>query len=192
LTWLTATTIALLAVAGLIGIGCVVLYAIYVAPSPRAALGILFLAMAALICGVLLGFLFGLPRSRTAGRKSDSQTSQGDANTPPDDDLGEQIRFTPNTNLEDVADWLTKILIGVGLVQLSQIGTWVTQFAENVANGLGDNRSSGLIVCALTYFTGLGFLIGYLWSRISFWQLVTITSYMFDTQRIQRNDDQPG
>ena len=52
--------------------------------------------------GALLGFLFGIPQY-FAGADTPSERSRA--------------TYQPNTNLTQVSDWLTKIIIGVGLVR---------------------------------------------------------------------------
>jgi len=60
----------------------------------------LFLAGASTVAGSLVGFLFGVPQYR---RPDHSSTRNANSTT------------TPNTNLEQISDWLTKIIVGVGL-----------------------------------------------------------------------------
>src|SRR5690242_13002216 len=70
---------------------------------------------ATLSVGGLLGFLFGIPRT-TRPRPSEapgSDDGRRDMSTTP---------YEPSNNLEQVADWLTKILVGVGLVELGTLG----------------------------------------------------------------------
>ena len=62
-------------------------------------------ALACLADGSLLGIVFGIPRSA-------SQIHF----TRPEDDRPE---FQANTNMEQISDWLTKILVGAGLVDLN-------------------------------------------------------------------------
>jgi tetratricopeptide (TPR) repeat protein len=77
----------------------------------------LAVAFAATMVGALLGFLFGIPRS----------LQQEASNPPATGDTGQQQggksklpalqAFRSNTSLEEISDWLTKIIIGIGLVQ---------------------------------------------------------------------------
>src|SRR4051794_33887578 len=63
--------------------------------------------LAAEACGGLLGLLFGVPRTidpEGGERKGAARVSYG-----------------ANTNLEQISDWLTKILVGLGLTQLGPI-----------------------------------------------------------------------
>ena len=69
----------------------------------------LFLAGASTLVGSLAGFLFGVPvREREPGTDD-----TGSANR--------SIGYRPNTNLEQISDWLTKIIVGIGLVQFPKI-----------------------------------------------------------------------
>jgi hypothetical protein len=114
--------------------------------------------------GSLLGFVFGIPR-----------TLQHDANLSPSQSLNqttpeqERIGYQINTNLEQISDWLTKIIIGVGLVQLGSIGQWLMTFSGAVGGGFGNSQLGQIYVLGiLLYFSGSGFLLGYLWTRLSF------------------------
>lgn len=114
----------------------------------------LILSGSALFVGVLTGFLFGIPK--TARRDIDRPTGgalvEGD--------------YQPNTNLEEISDWLTKMLVGVGLVELGRIPDLVDSVARYWAPCFGPACppafASGLIV----YFGAIGFLLGYLWTRL--------------------------
>ncbi len=68
----------------------------------------LLVAATAMASGALLGFLFGIPRSLQADRDATREDS---------------APLSQNTNLEQISDWLTKILVGVGLVQFGAIGS---------------------------------------------------------------------
>jgi len=98
--------------------------------------------------------------------------------------------YTPSTNLEQIADWLTKIIIGVGLVQIHKI---ITQFnilclslgssldsISNIGckNLINATHSGPAVVGALviSFFID-GFLIVYLWTR---WYLIGIQNSMDD------------
>jgi hypothetical protein len=69
------------------------------------------------------------------------------------------------SHLEEISDWLTKILVGLGHVELRSLPTYIERAGYYVAQGLGANQqsiASGLIL----YFLGLGFLCGYLLTRM--------------------------
>jgi len=118
---------------------------------------------AALLAGGLLGFLFGIPHTRDEGastrrNESDEQReSQRDSST----------TYRPNTSLEQIADWLTKILVGVGLVQIGVIPGKLVGLANYVARGLGGGSGSDTFALAiLIYFSVCGFVFGFLWARL--------------------------
>ncbi len=108
-------------------------------------------AGAALLAGVLLGFLFGLPRVAVRGNP-DAKDSSG---------------LETNSNLDEVSDWLTKILVGLGLVQLGRISHAVSGIGQELAPGLGGvPGAKGFAIGLLIYAAIDGFLIGYIWTRV--------------------------
>jgi hypothetical protein len=140
---------ALIAV-GVFGVIPIVIYSSAVggsAGSSVLSLSIL-LGLASLLVGGLVGFLFGVPR-RLQG------------NDPAN------VGYAGNTNLEQISDWLTKILIGVGLTQILQIPGQLERLAAFLAPALGNQSSSQAYALALlAYFTVAGFLIGYMSTRL--------------------------
>jgi len=107
---------------------------------------------AAFVAGGLLGFLFGVPK--TSG--GDGEDSEGTRHA----------RYRVNTNLEQISDWLTKILVGVGLIQLAKIGNAATHLISVVANGMGGSAGATTIAGGvLVYFFGNGFLSAYYVTR---------------------------
>jgi hypothetical protein len=101
----------------------------------------------ATFAGVLLGFLFGLPKT------VERHDHQGSLST--------------NTNLDQISDWLTKILVGLGLVQLGKVSHGVSGIGASLAPGLGGGPGAKAFgVGVLMYSLIDGFLIGYIWTRI--------------------------
>lgn len=102
----------------------------------------------------IVGFLFAYPR-----------TLQGDA------DKKSPYEQRVNTNLEQISDWLTKIIVGLGLVELKQIppklaeaGAWMAQSFAPV--GSPSNALSSFSTAFILYFSVLGFLAGHLLTRM--------------------------
>lgn len=123
----------------------------------------LLIAGAATVSGGMIGFLFGIPKTL-------QQESPGN---PPADGQAEAqggnqaARYGVNTNLEQISDWLTKILVGVGLTQLASIPEGLKNYADFVAPGLGKTAAAGpYAVALLIFYLVCGFLISYLWTRI--------------------------
>lgn len=103
-------------------------------------------AAASLIVGALIGFLFGFPR------------------TP--EKSGPTGLLTTNTNLDQISDWLTKILVGLGLVQFGKIVHGINGLATSLAPGLGEGAGAQPFAVGLLVYAAVdGFLIGYLWAR---------------------------
>lgn len=115
----------------------------------------LALACASMVAGSLAGFLFGIPRTFQSA-----------------DDLlpkSKEPEYRPNTNLEQISDWLTKIMVGVGLTQLSKIPGRLWSLAQKFAPGLGNHPGSPSFALSLIiFFSVAGFLVGYMWTRIYF------------------------
>jgi hypothetical protein len=112
----------------------------------------LLLGLAALTGGGLVGFLFGVPR-----RLQETGAGNDPANQ----------RYVGNTNLEQISDWLTKILVGVGLTQILQIPAQLQRLTAFLAPALGNQPSSQVFALGLLgYFSIAGFLIGYLATRL--------------------------
>ena len=110
------------------------------------------IAGAAAVVGGVVGFLFGIPLTskQRAAAANDSQ-------------------YEPNTNLEQVSDWLTKIIVGVGLVQVGRALPALTRLAGSLNDPLGGQPYGGAFGLGLTIFYALlGFLFLYLWSRTDF------------------------
>ncbi|WP_207504778.1 pYEATS domain-containing protein [Telluribacter humicola] len=120
------------------------------------------------IIGYLFGFLFGIPRSvRFKFDKSKNTTSDA------------SILFGDNTNLEEVSDWLTKILVGLALVEFREIASLfdrvATTIASSFSNGVPNNIYTTLSYGILNSYIGIGFFAGYFWTRTKFGTLLTIS-----------------
>jgi hypothetical protein len=121
----------------------------------------LLLSFACVITGGLVGFLFGIPRSLQHKQVPDTAKEPGAAGGP------EALGYRPNTNLEEISDWLTKILVGVGLTQLLQVPEHLARFAAYCRPALGGNDVAERFALAiLLFFPSCGFLFGYLWTRL--------------------------
>ena len=118
--------------------------------------------------GSLLGFLFGIPRTLQPNTSAhESLDIQNSRNVGEADRRSVEISYHPNTNLEQISDWLTKIIVGVGLIQINEVPAVLRRFATYVAPGLGDATGSrSFSVLILMYFLIAGFLFGYLWTRL--------------------------
>lgn len=118
------------------------------------------LAAAAAAVGVGIGFLFGLPHAL-----SEKELGTGAASS-----VGQEsatIAFTPNTNLDQISDWLTKVLVGVGLTQIGSLREGWASLSSFAASALGAGpRAEVLAAAILAYSAVAGFLFGFLWARL--------------------------
>jgi hypothetical protein len=115
--------------------------------------------------GGFFGFLFGIPRALTA--ESNPPQIAGTAAGEQVERPAPSIRYSPNTNLEQVSDWLTKLLIGAGLVQLGQLRGSLADLVEFLKPALGnDDTASVFAAASVLYFLIGGFICGWLATRL--------------------------
>lgn len=173
-----------------------VVISFWTSSNPRQwASGIVWSA-ACLLLGGFSGFLFGIPRFRSegktrlggtapnggvgAGGAAKQEAQPGQANQA----VAEVPRASTATNdqspIEQIADWLTKTIVGVALVNLEKLPGLLTRWASYVAGGIAD-PTVAVAVCAdksgcgatpsfalgvIIYFTIVGFLSGYLLTQV--------------------------
>ena len=107
-------------------------------------------ASAAFSVGGLIGFLFAIPRAPGAG--------QGGGNAP----QPSRPYYQQNTNLEQISDWLTKVLVGASLTQVTLILEAMRRGAREVAAGAGPPFAEAAAWALMIHFGATGFLAGYL------------------------------
>ena len=154
----------------LISILSLVLFTMFAQPlsTPAARSSILsvtiMLAAAPAAVGALLGFLFGIPRSAQETSPPPAVTTPGAAE---ERTAYERGTYEVNTNLEQISDWLTKILVGVGLIQLGNLAGPLGRLVDSIAAGFGGRPIDRLMVAGiLVFFTVFGFLASYLLTRL--------------------------
>lgn len=142
--------------------------------------------VAMMVAGGLLGFLFGLPRDFAGDARPAAKIGTGGDDG--EAEAGEAPARAPggrwvNNNLIEVSDWLTKIVVGLGLVQFSEIVLWLGQTGEllGLAAGLPIEVASVFGVCVILLNFVLGFLVVYLYSR-------TLLTVLFATVSRQIDD----
>jgi hypothetical protein len=107
------------------------------------------LGMAAWIGGSLIGFLFGVPRFQ-------NESEQRIANSV----------YIPNTNLEQISDWLTKIIIGATLVEIKQISSAIGDLSIFIGSKIEFPGSDIMAGGVLVFYFVTGFTWGYLWCSL--------------------------
>jgi hypothetical protein len=169
-----------LQVAALIGVAFIIVYSLrfWRTGALASIIGVGILAAGAfLLTGFLLGFIFGIPRtSKDSGGQSPAGSAPG--GTPPDASHKNAVGagnsgIEPNSNLVEISDWLTKIIVGVGLVQLNRIPGRIQDLTTYIGNGLRPcdsemcrQSSEAFALGIILFFFCVGFLIGYLWARL--------------------------
>jgi hypothetical protein len=141
------------------------------------------------VLGGLAGFIFGVPRIVTSSTSPASPPAAVPPVVPPvvppavqpaaavpsptPVSLAKKI-IQENTNLTQVSDWLTKVIIGAGLVQLKEIPGYVLKVATKMGYGITlhpekfTSADPAIILCAaiIIYFLTWGFVCGYLIMRL--------------------------
>ena len=114
----------------------------------------LVIAGASFAIGGLLGFLFGLPKPAGSTEETETAARTG--------------ALSPNSNLVQISDWFTKILIGATLVQFKELVNSIGNFATGtLAPALGDDDTAKAYAIALLVASFVtGFLVGYLFTRL--------------------------
>jgi hypothetical protein len=140
------------------GVGATIFFGLQHGLTVKAVLAVavgLALGGAAGLCGGLMGFVFAIPRTL--------QHDQQDADTRAD----KSTWYQTNTNLEQISDWLTKIIIGVSLVEIKEIPALLKRVAAFAGPGLGGAEAGeSFAVFIILHFVVAGFLFGYLWTRL--------------------------
>jgi hypothetical protein len=110
-------------------------------------------AGASFLVGAVLGFLFGYPQP-VAVQSGVAPKSEA--------------YFALNSNLSQVSDWLTKILIGIGLVQLGVLASNVREAGSFIGDQMGGVAGGEAIgIATIVYFLLTGLLLGYLWTAFT-------------------------
>ncbi|WPZ10837.1 hypothetical protein [Roseivirga spongicola] len=102
----------------------------------------IMLVFASSLVGCLLGFVFGFPSYK-----------ENESNSP----------LERNTSFKQISDWLTKIIVGISLVQFNEIIEFFQHLVLKISESLEINpHGVTIIYCLITLFLSLGFMTGYL------------------------------
>jgi len=119
----------------------------------------LLVAAASSCAGALFGFLFGIPR--------------GSMQSNTEERVAKPNNYRPSNSLEQVTEWLTKILVGAGLIELAKISGALNAAGIAVAGAFNSAPSGTAIVtkAVIVSFVVYGFLVAFLWTRIYYSRL---------------------
>lgn len=133
-----------------------------------------FIAASTALAGALTGFIFGIPRALQQG--SSDQVAQpvpaATTSSPPTPRASSErhtpaVSYSANTNLEQISDWLTKILVGVGLTQLIVLPENLWGLAGSLSAGMTEVANAQAVVATtVVFYIICGFLFSYLWTRL--------------------------
>jgi hypothetical protein len=170
-----------------------VIVSVYTATPPHNWTASMIWSLAAVLSGGAVGFLFGIPRSRTGkssilvnpAPQSSSQipaTASHDApsgvprdtSTPPITSTQQIMSSGDETAIEQISDWLTKIIVGVGLTNLKELPGKLNVLGRYVATSIDPSGpiNTGLGLGIVIYFAVLGVITGYLLTQIFLLNLV--------------------
>jgi hypothetical protein len=169
--WFTKSSTEISFAGVLIPTAGVIAILIYTGPNGAFGVGVLT-ALSSGAIGLLLGLLFRVPCQVSSGAIRQG-TAEGDVAGSSQGNANQQLttaqratRFATSTNLAEVSDWLTKLLLGAGLVSLTKIGQPLRHLIDTVAKGLtvasGTQGSAKVVAGAILFGYGaVGFLVGY-------------------------------
>jgi hypothetical protein len=116
------------------------------------------IGLGAFLVGGIIGFLFALPRSVTV-------TVPGDRGAPSRELKDLTVR--PNTNLEEVSDWIAKIIVGLTLTQLGKIPGAASRLFVLLGRSLGGSPQDTAFIGSIVVFSSIaGFFFGWLTTRM--------------------------
>ncbi len=132
---------------------CIAFYALSLSRgNSTAVLATLFMVTcASYLIGNAFGFLFGIPK-----------TMQERDGMKPENRISYQI----NTNLEQISDWLTKMLVGAGLVEFKELVKFLVNISTDISADIGHPNAQSIIIASILCFAILGFFITYFGTRL--------------------------
>ena len=93
-----------------------------------------------------------------------------------------------NTNLEEISDWLTKIIVGVGLVELKQAPAGLKRLADFFSTTCGNEFCGALFLMMGAFFFITGFIASYILARVYLKLAIALTGQLLepDVKRLVR------
>jgi hypothetical protein len=108
--------------------------------------------------GAALGFLFSVPRVLSSGDEKAAETGA------PTDSNARRL-LSSNTNLERISEWLTTMIVGVGLSQITSVAAHIEAFTAFLAARSTPNlAAAGPFILMVGVVSGFVFL--YLYTRL--------------------------
>lgn len=148
---------------GITALGCLMIYFSKVVNPVAAINSFVFTALSLFIVGASIGFLFGLPRiNKNTVINNGSTETITNAN------------YNENTNLEEVSDWLTKIIVGLTMVKINTILSWIDSGANTLSRSLSTENflAYGFAYASIVFYFLSGCGMSYFWTRVFFWRIL--------------------
>ncbi|MBM2616436.1 hypothetical protein JIG36_12795 [Actinoplanes sp. LDG1-06] len=122
---------------------------------------VLILYAAAMAVGAFLGFLYGMPRSRLADLTAGTEAS------PEQSKATLSAKYLTNSNFIKVSDWVTTIIVGLGIANLNEIVPAARRLGSALTEPMGGSQFGAAIGLSVV-LVGLisGFVLCYLWTTI--------------------------
>ncbi|GLB52544.1 hypothetical protein NBRC110019_15840 [Neptunitalea chrysea] len=116
----------------------------------RVSSSLIILTLASFFTGSIFGFLFGLPNYKAHNENSENNIVDH--------------QYDKNPSLKEITSWLTKIIVGVSLVEIKSIIKYFSELIKDISFYIsGDFQRHVLIVGALIiFFFILGFIVFFL------------------------------
>ena len=106
---------------------------------------LLLISAAAYVSGFFLGFLFGIPKRN----------------------VEKESAYNLSTNLVDISDWLTKIIIGLGLIEIKKIPATLQSIGIYIQVKTASQGSVAIFTSScMVYFSIFGLYYGYNYMRL--------------------------
>jgi CheY-like chemotaxis protein len=157
----------------------------------------ILVSAASLALGLLAGFIFGIPltpKNEAPGNlQAAPENAEVEAVQPEKPAIPEIYR--PNTSMEKISEWLATILVGIGLTQLLKLPGALEAFGNKLKPALGNTDAAPWVaIGALLLYAIIGFLIGFLWTRIKIPELYILSDMrqrLASAREIGRQDGIP-
>ena len=151
---------------GLVGCACLALSGSMITAGSAAGT-VLVLGVGFIALGFIVGLLFSMPK---AAAHDDSTMGPVDGDRT---EARSERLYLLNTNLEQVSDWLTKIIVGVGLVEARNLAKYVSVAGQTLGGEfhtqephLAAPAATALAMGMILALPAAGFLIGFFSVRL--------------------------
>jgi hypothetical protein len=133
----------------------------------RAIGGAMLICLGSGLVGGFFGFLFGIPSRIAADGAAPDSTAAGK-------DKAAAANYALSTNLTQISDWLTKVIVGVSLVEAQNAYGGFITVSKTAAEWLFESRhgSPAVLAAALAGGAVFGFLFLYLYTQLILSRLI--------------------